>query len=174
MCSKCFKTTAGDAQLAAPARAPVEPKEVAVPEPAAALEAAASVAAPELPAPVVASSGEEAPPPNPSRCFSCSKKVGLTGFKCRCGFTFCSGHRYADAHACTFDYKAAAATLLTKANPLVTASKVQKARANQPTLHARIAPASRAHTPHPADALVGALDTQRGTRCAHTRVTLVC
>ena len=133
MCSKCFKTTAGDAQLAAPARAPVEPKEVAVavPEPAAALEAAASVAAPELPAPVVASSGEEAPPPpNPSRCFSCSKKVGLTGFKCRCGFTFCSGHRYADAHACTFDYKAAAATLLTKANPLVTASKVQKARAN--------------------------------------------
>merc|ERR1711936_1425680 len=32
------------------------------------------------------------------------KKVGLTGFTCRCGGLFCSIHRYSDKHDCTFDY----------------------------------------------------------------------
>ena len=31
---------------------------------------------------------------NTSRCFSCNKKIGLTGFKCRCSYVFCSEHRY--------------------------------------------------------------------------------
>ena len=90
--------------------------------------AAAAPAASPAPAP-----GPPGPPPqaNHSRCFSCAKKVGLTGFKCRCGYTFCGGHRYADAHACTFDYKAAGAALLTKANPAITAAKMQKARSRR-------------------------------------------
>merc|ERR1719318_1395017 len=29
-----------------------------------------------------------------NRCLSCKKKVGLTGFTCRCGGLFCSIHRY--------------------------------------------------------------------------------
>ena len=40
-----------------------------------------------------------------NRCFVCKKKVGLTGFTCRCGGLFCSIHRYTDKHECTFDYK---------------------------------------------------------------------
>ena len=35
----------------------------------------------------------------------CKKKVGLTGFTCRCGGLFCSIHRYSDKHECKFDYK---------------------------------------------------------------------
>ena len=42
----------------------------------------------------------------PSRCMSCKKKVGLLGFHCRCGGTYCEKHRYSDKHDCTFDYKA--------------------------------------------------------------------
>ena len=30
---------------------------------------------------------------NPGRCFACNKRVGLTGFKCRCDYVFCSTHR---------------------------------------------------------------------------------
>jgi len=77
----------------------------------------------------------------------CGRKIGLaTSFRCRCTLTFCSGHRHADGHACTFDYKArarrrpllrrwrltrwraqaAAAQQLTKANPVVVASKLEK------------------------------------------------
>jgi len=41
----------------------------------------------------------------PSRCMSCKKKVGLLGFHCRCGGTFCEKHRYSDKHECSFDYK---------------------------------------------------------------------
>ncbi|RRT37201.1 hypothetical protein B296_00042359, partial [Ensete ventricosum] len=42
-----------------------------------------------------------------NRCSSCRKRVGLTGFRCRCGELFCAGHRYSDTHDCSFDYKAA-------------------------------------------------------------------
>jgi hypothetical protein len=31
---------------------------------------------------------------NPGRCFACNKRVGLTGFKCRCDYVFCGAHRY--------------------------------------------------------------------------------
>jgi len=81
-----------------------------------------------------ASSGADADPPeapkpvqkHPNRCFSCNKKVGLTGFKCRCSYIFCSEHRYSDKHACTYDYKSQQKELLTKANPTVIADKIQR------------------------------------------------
>eukprot|EP00249_Psilotum_nudum_P009084 c21698_g1_i1 orf=586-1176(-) len=60
------------------------------------------------------------------RCFTCRKRVGLTEFKCRCGDTFCSLHRYSDKHNCSFDYKAAGRDAIAKANPLIKAQKVQK------------------------------------------------
>ncbi|GAB4848307.1 hypothetical protein Ancab_002974 [Ancistrocladus abbreviatus] len=31
-------------------------------------------------------------------CCCCNKRVGLTGYKCRCGQTFCSEHRYSGKH----------------------------------------------------------------------------
>lgn len=40
-----------------------------------------------------------------NRCVICTKKTGLTGFKCRCGDNFCGIHRYPDEHGCKFDYK---------------------------------------------------------------------
>lgn len=40
------------------------------------------------------------------RCSHCKKKVPLCGrFECRCGKTFCSTHRYAEEHQCTYEYK---------------------------------------------------------------------
>jgi len=61
-----------------------------------------------------------------NRCLSCKKKVGLTGFTCRCGGLFCSIHRYSDKHVCGFDYKALGAEEISKSNPVVVAEKVAK------------------------------------------------
>eukprot|EP00163_Fabomonas_tropica_P017947 TRINITY_DN318_c0_g1_i1.p1 TRINITY_DN318_c0_g1~~TRINITY_DN318_c0_g1_i1.p1 ORF type:complete len:303 (-),score=23.97 TRINITY_DN318_c0_g1_i1:413-1321(-) len=66
------------------------------------------------------------PQKNTSRCWSCKKRIGLTGFRCRCGFYYCGTHRYSDKHSCTFDYKAEARKELSKANPVVKASKLEK------------------------------------------------
>lgn len=61
-----------------------------------------------------------------NKCLSCKKKVGLTGFICRCGGMFCSIHRYSDKHVCAFDYKALGAEEISKNNPTVVAEKVAK------------------------------------------------
>ncbi|NXH50497.1 ZFAN5 protein, partial [Dicaeum eximium] len=61
-----------------------------------------------------------------NRCFTCRKKIGLTGFDCRCGNLFCAIHRYSDMHACPYDYKAEAAEKIRKENPIVIAEKIQK------------------------------------------------
>lgn len=57
--------------------------------------------------------------------FDCKKKLGLTGFPCRCSDThlFCSEHRF--DHNCTFDYRTHARENLIKENPLVITSKLQ-------------------------------------------------
>ncbi|OEL21502.1 Zinc finger A20 and AN1 domain-containing stress-associated protein 9 [Dichanthelium oligosanthes] len=69
---------------------------------------------------------EEPPKPPSNRCLTCRKKVGLTGFQCRCGGTFCSTHRYTDSHQCTFDYKKVAREQIAKQNPVVMAEKINK------------------------------------------------
>ncbi|XP_034402799.1 AN1-type zinc finger protein 5-like isoform X2 [Cyclopterus lumpus] len=61
-----------------------------------------------------------------NRCFMCRKKVGLTGFDCRCGNLFCGLHRYSDKHNCPYDYKAEAADKIRKENPVVVADKIQR------------------------------------------------
>ncbi|KAI5011961.1 hypothetical protein ZWY2020_024095 [Hordeum vulgare] len=58
------------------------------------------------------------------RCSTCQKKVGLMGFVCRCGATYCGAHRHADAHTCFFDYKAASREQIARQNPLVVAPKM--------------------------------------------------
>ncbi|XP_036381923.1 AN1-type zinc finger protein 5a [Megalops cyprinoides] len=68
----------------------------------------------------------EAPKAKKNRCFMCRKKVGLTGFDCRCGNLFCGLHRYSDKHNCPYDYKAEAAAKIRKENPVVVADKIQR------------------------------------------------
>ncbi|XP_073030833.1 zinc finger A20 and AN1 domain-containing stress-associated protein 10-like [Primulina eburnea] len=59
------------------------------------------------------------------KCGCCNKKVGLLGFRCRCGLTFCGSHRYPESHACSFDYKTAGRVALEKENPLCRGDKIR-------------------------------------------------
>ncbi|XP_076893755.1 zinc finger A20 and AN1 domain-containing stress-associated protein 8-like [Bidens hawaiensis] len=68
----------------------------------------------------------QGPSQGPSRCTTCRKRVGLTGFTCRCGHVFCSVHRYSDKHDCQFDYRATAKDAIAKSNPVVKAEKLDK------------------------------------------------
>ncbi|XP_048384215.1 AN1-type zinc finger protein 5-like [Stegostoma tigrinum] len=100
-----------------------EKQEVEVAEPVIAQPSA-------LPAPASTSESEdkspEVPRPKKNRCFQCRKKVGLTGFDCRCGNLFCGLHRYSDKHNCPYDYKAEAAMKIRKENPIIVAEKIQR------------------------------------------------
>lgn len=59
------------------------------------------------------------------RCGACGRRVRLAGFACRCGGTFCGGHRYPEEHACEFDYKAGGRASIAKANPVVKGEKME-------------------------------------------------
>ena len=75
---------------------------------------------------------------DPSKCYSCNKKIGLTAIKvkhknriihnfikkCRCGFKFCGKHRYSDQHNCSYDYKESGKKELSEKNPKVGGSKL--------------------------------------------------
>ncbi|KAI0983920.1 hypothetical protein GJ496_009890 [Pomphorhynchus laevis] len=62
----------------------------------------------------------------PNRCGMCKRKLGLTGFMCRCGGQFCSVHRYSDKHECSFDYKEYGQRQIRKNNPVVSGEKISK------------------------------------------------
>ncbi|CAF0802401.1 unnamed protein product [Didymodactylos carnosus] len=54
-----------------------------------------------------------------AKCFLCKKKTGLaTTYSCRCGSSFCSEHRYPEAHNCPYDYKAEGKRLIERNNPV--------------------------------------------------------
>ncbi|XP_059665217.1 zinc finger A20 and AN1 domain-containing stress-associated protein 1-like [Cornus florida] len=61
-----------------------------------------------------------------NRCAGCRRRVGLTGFRCRCGELFCPVHRYSDRHECSFDYKAAGREAIARENPVVRPAKILK------------------------------------------------
>lgn len=72
---------------------------------------------------------EATPPPvrrEVNRCSGCRRKVGLTGYMCRCGELFCADHRYSDRHNCRYDYKAAGREAIARENPVVKAAKIVK------------------------------------------------
>ncbi|KAH9613657.1 hypothetical protein KSS87_006965 [Heliosperma pusillum] len=71
-------------------------------------------------------SGNEPAKRSVNRCSGCRKRVGLTGFRCRCGDLFCSEHRYTDRHECSYDYKAAGRAAIARENPVVRAAKILK------------------------------------------------
>ncbi|XP_062003032.1 zinc finger A20 and AN1 domain-containing stress-associated protein 6 [Rosa rugosa] len=72
---------------------------------------------PEVAAPAVS---------QPNRCNVCRKRVGLTGFKCKCGTTFCGVHRYPEKHACSFDFKTVGKEEIARSNPVIKAEKLEK------------------------------------------------
>ncbi|KAG6614047.1 zinc finger protein a20 domain-containing [Phytophthora cinnamomi] len=63
---------------------------------------------------------------NRRRCWQCKVKVGLTAVKCRCDYTFCGKHRYAEEHNCAFNFKTAGKRKLEEENPIVVPSKVAR------------------------------------------------
>ncbi|XP_048330336.2 zinc finger A20 and AN1 domain-containing stress-associated protein 8 [Ziziphus jujuba] len=69
---------------------------------------------------------EEKAKEGPNRCSTCRKRIGLTGFNCRCGNLFCAVHRYTDKHDCPYNYRTAAQDAIAKANPVVKAEKLDK------------------------------------------------
>lgn len=73
-----------------------------------------------------ATGGGPSPPKKRNRCNTCNKRVGFTGFDCRCGGMFCAEHRYSDQHNCTFDYKTVEREALRKNNPVVVSDKIQR------------------------------------------------
>ena len=126
---------AAPAAAAAAAPASASPSPAAVdpgPAPAGGGGSQATPATPAAPAAGVGGGEEEDGPPerpvqkNPGRCWKCNKKVGLTGFKCKCGYVFCGAHRYAGEHECDFDYKTTGREAIAKANPVVVAPKLER------------------------------------------------
>lgn len=107
LCSVCWKKTGASSAAAAATNEPAVASDAAT-----ATEAAATAA-----------TGSTEPEPakpqqrNRQKCWQCKRKVGLTAMACRCGFVFCDRHRYADQHACAFDFKAADRAELARRNP---------------------------------------------------------
>ncbi|KAF9662471.1 hypothetical protein SADUNF_Sadunf18G0056600 [Salix dunnii] len=66
------------------------------------------------------------PQQKPNRCLTCRRRVGLTGFKCRCGMVFCGTPRYPEQHGCEYDFKSSGKEQIAKANPVVKGEKLQK------------------------------------------------
>ena len=59
-----------------------------------------------------------------TKCWLCTRKIGLLGVQCRCGYFYCTEHRYAESHSCEYDYKTNERRKLRKQNPVVVASKL--------------------------------------------------
>ncbi|EZG88107.1 putative AN1-type zinc finger protein 6 [Gregarina niphandrodes] len=61
-----------------------------------------------------------------TRCYQCNKRVGLLGFKCRCGAICCRPHLHAEEHNCTFDYQSLNKQVLEIRNPKVITEKLDR------------------------------------------------
>ncbi|PWZ26085.1 Zinc finger A20 and AN1 domain-containing stress-associated protein 5 [Zea mays] len=118
LCSKCYRDLYQQ-QPAGAAAGPSAPTASAFQHSSSAVSGAAAVS-PDLEPPATAPAGAKA-----GRCSSCRKRVGLTGFACRCGATFCGVHRYPERHACAFDFRAAGRDAIARANPVVKGDKLK-------------------------------------------------
>ncbi|KAK4433157.1 Zinc finger A20 and AN1 domain-containing stress-associated protein 4 [Sesamum alatum] len=132
LCSKCYKDYCIKEQQAKHAQRAVEmtlrqPTSSVLPPPASPSSLLPSKSAP--PVKNVEQEQTTAEPKSttrPNRCGACQKRVGLTGFTCRCGVTFCGSHRYPENHGCEFDYKGLGRAAIAKANPVIKAEKLNK------------------------------------------------
>ena len=137
LCSKCYRDLRAGEEQAAKAKAAMEKslsvntkQEDVVDEtvkPVLELpHVGSSSTVVEIQPAAIVSDDKPAEPKAANRCFICRKKVGLTGFKCKCGSTFCGEHRYAEKHDCSFDFKGTGRDAIAKANPVVKADKVER------------------------------------------------
>ncbi|KAL8028533.1 hypothetical protein ABFX02_14G167000 [Erythranthe guttata] len=143
LCQKCFSSTTAEASTSAVAAAPASSSGGAKPKSHVFGEKSfrsrsSTRSSPErrlnLPVTVVdleknPSAVADAAPPakrEVNRCTGCRRKVGLTGFRCRCGELFCADHRYSDRHDCSYDYKTAGREAIARENPVVKAAKIVK------------------------------------------------
>ncbi|KAI3444990.1 hypothetical protein Pfo_001655 [Paulownia fortunei] len=138
MCSKCYKDLVlkqEQAKLAASSIQSIvngsssaggKDSDVAVITEARTAPSDITVASPQSSSASPASEKSEEVKEGPNRCGTCRKRVGLTGFNCRCGSIFCAVHRYSDKHECPFDYRSAGQEAIAKANPVVKAEKIDK------------------------------------------------
>jgi hypothetical protein len=77
----------------------------------------------------IPSLAQEITPVKKNRCpvDGCKRRLMLTDFACRCGKTCCPSHRFADDHACTYDFKKDAKDVLLKTmSTAVVGVKVEK------------------------------------------------
>ncbi|KAF5770566.1 putative transcription regulator A20-like family [Helianthus annuus] len=128
LCSKCYKDHCVKEQHMSTAKIAVE-KSFSQPQhqiesSSSSSSSLATALAPVSTDSVVAEGAVKSQPRN--RCGSCKRRVGLTGFTCRCGTTFCGTHRYPEQHACTFDFKTMGKEAIAKANPVVKGVKLEK------------------------------------------------
>uniref|UniRef100_A0A2P2IP44 Zinc finger A20 and AN1 domain-containing stress-associated protein 4 n=1 Tax=Rhizophora mucronata TaxID=61149 RepID=A0A2P2IP44_RHIMU len=126
LCSKCYRDYCLKEQQPASRKASLSTPSYSSLSPSLAIDSQPSV--PVLALPEVRSSAMDvsAAVEQPNRCSVCRKRVGLTGFGCRCGTTFCGVHRYPERHDCTFDFKKVGKEEIARANPLVIAEKLEK------------------------------------------------
>lgn len=131
LCSKCYRSKCAEEAQTAVAKAAVEKSlkpsslVIAEPEPAVKKAEEKTVAAAVV-AEIVPEQSEPLRPARPNRCLCCNKKVGVIGFKCKCGNTYCGDHRYPETHDCSFDFKESGRGEIAKANPVVKADKLQR------------------------------------------------
>lgn len=59
-------------------------------------------------------------------CWQCGKRAGLSAFTCKCCFSFCKKHRLPETHSCSFDFKADGRAQISKLNPRVEPSKLER------------------------------------------------
>ncbi len=64
----------------------------------------------------------------PARCDMCEKKVGLTGFACKCARVYCVAHRMPEDHECDFDHKGAGRAVLSSSMVLCVGDKMSGER----------------------------------------------
>ncbi|CAL5073672.1 unnamed protein product [Urochloa decumbens] len=134
LCQSCFAAattaassmpspTSSSSSVSAPSAA-AQPRPAVADAPPVELESSPAGAAVDRAAVAATAPAQEAARAPASRCSSCRKRVGLTGFRCRCGELFCGAHRYSDRHGCSYDYKGAARDAIARENPVVRASKI--------------------------------------------------
>ncbi|XP_055807733.1 zinc finger A20 and AN1 domain-containing stress-associated protein 4-like [Solanum dulcamara] len=124
-CSKCYH----EVYLKGGQQKPIDslfPPQLPVPSASSSVLVLSEPATVEEKMEVVAAAAVQPVVAQPNRCSICRKKVGLTGFKCRCGTTFCGTHRYPEIHGCSFDFKSTGREAIAKANPVVKAEKLEK------------------------------------------------
>ncbi|CAK8544052.1 unnamed protein product [Lathyrus sativus] len=136
-CSKCYRDIHLKEQEQAKTKSTIETALSSASSSAVASSAAAVVVEssvleieplPQPPVPSIVTNPSESSigPVQANRCGTCRKRTGLTGFKCRCGITFCGTHRYPEKHECGFDFKAVGREEIAKANPVIKADKLRR------------------------------------------------